>query len=61
MQAFASAFQIFIRQDLPLYLLMTGLYENINNLQNEDNTTFLYRAPKVELKSLNITTISLGS
>lgn len=58
MQAFASAFQIFIRQDLPLYLLMTGLYENINNLQNEDNLTFLYRAPKIELKPLNISTIS---
>ena len=57
MQAFASAFQIFIRQDLPLYLLMTGLYENINNLQNEDNLTFLYRAPKIELKPLNISTI----
>ena len=58
MQSFASAFQIFIRQDLPLYLLMTGLYENINNLQNENNLTFLYRAPKVELKPLNISTIS---
>ena len=58
MKAFAGAFQIFVRQDLPIYLLMTGLYENINNLQNEKNLTFLYRAPKVELKPLNINTIS---
>ncbi|MBR5648214.1 ATP-binding protein [Pseudobutyrivibrio sp.] len=58
MRAFASAYQIFVRQDLPLFLIMTGLFENINNLQNEKNLTFLYRAPKVELKPLNITTIS---
>nr|MCR5419501.1 ATP-binding protein [Lachnospiraceae bacterium] len=58
MKSFACAFQIFIRQDLPVFLLMTGLYENINNLQNEDNLTFLYRAPKIELKPLNIMTIA---
>ena len=58
MKSFAGAFQIFIRQDLPVFLLMTGLYENINNLQNEDNLTFLYRAPKIELKPLNIMTIA---
>ena len=54
MRAFASAFQIFLRQDLPVYLLMTGLYSNIDALQNEDTMTFLHRAPKVELKPLNI-------
>ena len=58
MKAFASAFQIFLRQDLPIYLLMTSLYENINDLQNEKNLTFLYRAPKVELKPLNLHTIA---
>lgn len=50
---FASAFQILIRQDLPLFLIMTGLYDNINSLQNEKNLTFLYRAPKLELSPLN--------
>lgn len=54
MKTFAGAFQIFLRQDLPIYLLMTGLYENINNLQNQDNLTFLYRAPKLELRPLNL-------
>lgn len=58
MRTFASAFQIFIRQDLPVFLLMTGLYENINNLQNEKSLTFLYRAPKIELMPLNIGAIS---
>lgn len=54
MRVFANAFQIFIRQDLPVFLLMTGLYENINALQNEKSLTFLYRAPKLELEPLNI-------
>ena len=54
MRLFASAFQIFVRKDLPLFLLMTGLYENINILQNEKNLTFLYRAPKIYLLPLNM-------
>ena len=54
MKYFASAFQILIRKELPVFLLMTGLYENINKLQNEDNLTFLYRAPKIYLSPLNI-------
>lgn len=53
MHIFASAFQIFVRQDLPVFLLATGLYENIDKLQNEKNLTFLYRAPKIPLKPLN--------
>ena len=57
MQIFANTFQILVRQDLPVYLLMTGLYENIHELQNEKTLTFLYRAPKIELNPLNINTI----
>ena len=53
MKVFASSFQIFIRQDLPIFLLGTGLYENIEELQNEKNLTFLYRAPKIQLNPLN--------
>jgi len=47
-----------LRHDLPVFLIMTGLYENINRLQNEDNLTFLYRAPKIYLEALNIFRIS---
>lgn len=54
MREFASAFQMFARQNLPVYLLATGLYENIRELQNTDNLTFLYRAPKIELGPLNM-------
>ena len=53
MQTFAASFQIFVRQDLPVFFLGTGLYDNIEELQNEKNLTFLYRAPKVALKPLN--------
>lgn len=53
-RTFASAFQIMIRQNLPVFLLMTGLYENINAIQDEKNLTFLYRSPKLEMKALNI-------
>ena len=50
---FASSFQIFLREEYPIYLLMTGLYENIYDLQNEKSLTFLYRAPKIILEPLN--------
>lgn len=58
MREFAAAFQIFVRKKLPVYLIMTGSFENINTLQNEKNLTFLYRAPKIELGALNMRTIS---
>ena len=55
---FATSFQIFIRQKYPLYLLMTGLYENIYDLQNDKSLTFLYRAPKIYLEPLNVNAIA---
>lgn len=54
---FASSFQIFLRQDYPVFLLMTGLFENIYELQNEKSLTFLYRAPKIMLGALNFTAV----
>ena len=54
-RVFAAAFQIFLRKEYPVYLVMTGLYENIYNLQNEKSLTFLYRAPKIVLEPLNYT------
>ena len=52
-RVFVSSFQIMIRQDFPVFLLMTGLFENINLLQNEKSLTFLYRAPKVPMDPLD--------
>lgn len=54
MKVFASAFQILLRRDLPIFLLMTGLYENIRTLQDQKTLTFLYRAPRTALTPLNI-------
>ena len=53
MRYFVGTYQILIRHDFPLFLIITGLYENINRLQNEENLTFLYRAPKIYLGALN--------
>ena len=58
MREFAHAFQILLRQDLPVYLIMTGLYDNVYSLQNEKTLTFLYRAPKIHLTPLSIGTIA---
>lgn len=54
---FASSFQIFLRRDYPVFLLMAGLYENIYDLQNDKLLTFLYRAPKLILDPLNYTAV----
>ncbi len=53
MKIFSNTFQLLLREELPVYLLMTGLYENISDLQNADNVTFLLRTPRLELEPLN--------
>ena len=58
MRAFAASFQMFIRDDLSVFLLMTGLFENVNSLQNEKSLTFLLRAPKIQLNPLNLGAIA---
>lgn len=54
LRSFIHDFQSFLRNDYPVYLLMTGLYENVDFLKDSKNLTFLYRAPKIDLKPLNI-------
>ncbi|MCR5487761.1 MAG: ATP-binding protein [Lachnospiraceae bacterium] len=58
MKEFASSFQILIREDLPICTIMAGLYENVHELENEKDLTFLYRAPKYEMEPLNLTLIA---
>ena len=53
-RTFTHSFQILNRQKLPVYLLMTGLYENVKNLENDKSLTFLYRAPKIDLDPLDL-------
>ncbi len=52
--AFASAYQDLISRKYPVFLIMTGLYENVYLLQNDKRCSFLMRAEKLILKPLNI-------
>ena len=58
MRHFASEFQILLRKDYPIFLLMTGLYENIFSIQNDPSLTFLLRTPKINLAPLSLLQIS---
>ena len=57
-KTFTQAFQLLIRKEYPIHLLMTGLYQNIYELQNDKDLTFLYRAPKINLEPLNLAAIT---
>ena len=57
-KTFSQLFQLLIRKEYPVFLLMTGLYQNIYKLQNNKDLTFLLRAPKINLEPLNITAIT---
>ena len=52
-RVFASAYQIFLREELPVFLLMTGLFNQIDRLRNAEGMTFLERAPRTVLSPLN--------
>ena len=54
---FAHDFQSLARKGLPVYAAMTGLQENVMSLQNDKSLTFLYRAPKILLKPLDLPAI----
>ena len=55
---FVQSFQFLLRKEFPVSLLMTGLYQNIYDLQNDKTLTFLYRAPKISLDPLNLAAIA---
>lgn len=59
MRVFASQFQIFLRKGYPVFLIMTGLYENIYSIQNDAAMTFLLRSPKINLAPLSLMQIAL--
>ena len=52
-QYFVHSYQSYIREKYDLFLLMSGLYENISSLENDKGLTFLVRAPKVYLEKLS--------
>lgn len=58
MKQLASQFQIWLRKDYQIFLLMTGLFENIYAIQNDPQLTFLLRSPKITIEPLGIAQIS---
>ena len=55
---FSHALSSYAGLDYDIYVLMTGLVENIKAIKNQKALTFLYRAKVKELEGLNITAIS---
>jgi hypothetical protein len=51
---FIQEYQILIRKDIPIYLLVAGLYEDIEDIENTDGLTFFLRSTKYEMTPLNI-------
>lgn len=56
---FVHSYQEYLREGYLTYLLLTGLYENIDKLEKTDNITFLARAPKIYLSKLNLRAITM--
>ncbi len=54
---FSHALSSYAGLDYDIYVLMTGLSDNIKKIKNEKSLTFLYRAKVKELDELNITAI----
>ncbi len=50
---FSHALSSYASQDLDVFVLMTGLKENIDNIKNKKSLTFLYRAKIYILETLN--------
>ncbi|MBR2188326.1 MAG: hypothetical protein IJ860_02795 [Eubacterium sp.] len=58
MIAFASEFGKWLRADYPVYMVCTGLYENIHELSNVKNLTFFRRASTIKTRPLNVVRMS---
>lgn len=57
LQNFAAIYQLLIRQELGIAIIMTGLPENISELQNNKVLTFLLRSNRIELSALKSSSI----
>lgn len=54
---FIQEFQILIREDLPVFLLAAGLYEDIEDVENTDGLTFFLRAETIRIAPLSLAII----
>lgn len=57
LKVFAHTFQTMLQDNLNVYIIMTGLYENITTIQTQKTLTFLARASKIEITSLDLSLI----
>lgn len=60
LKKFVSCYQIMIRENLNVSLLMAGLPENVSEIQNDDVLTFLLRANRIVLNPLDSESIKLS-
>lgn len=51
---FASEYGKWLRENYPIYMICTGLYENIEQLSNVKNLTFFRRATTIMTEPLNL-------
>lgn len=58
MKAFVQTYQSLIREQYDIFLLLSGLYENVSDIYNDKKLTFLLRAPKIYLPKLNLRDIA---
>ena len=56
---FVNFYQSMLGKGFKIYLLMTGLKENVEAIINDRAATFLSRAPKIELEPLSLPNIAL--
>ena len=59
MEAFCLEYQSLIREKYPVFLIMTGLHQNIDSLSNMKKCTFLTRTPRIQLGSLDKSSIAV--
>lgn len=53
-KSFIFFYQQMIRNGYDVFFLMTGLYENISEIERNKSLTFFLRAPKINLEPLNL-------
>lgn len=54
LRQFASVYQLMIREEYPISMIMTGLPQHVSELQNDDVLTFLLRAGRITLSPLSL-------
>ena len=59
LRVFANFFQAMIGKNQPVFLLMTGIKDNIDGLSNDPGTSFLSRSPKIDIGPLDIGEVGL--